>query len=63
MDHAQPTDEIVAEVRRNREKLLSDAGGTLEGLYAKLKKLESQESRRVVKLPPRPLPRATPEAA
>jgi hypothetical protein len=46
-------DEIIDEVRAAREKLLADAGGDLESLIARLRKLEAQEKRPVVVLPPR----------
>ena len=47
-------DEIVAEVRRVRAKIFQDCGGTLEGLYARLKALEKEETRQVLSLAPRP---------
>ena len=47
-------DEIVAEVRRVRAKILQECGGTLEGLYARLKELEKRETREVLSLAPRP---------
>ena len=47
-------DEIVAEVRRVRAKIFQECGGTLEGLYARLKELEKKETREVLSLVPRP---------
>ena len=47
-------DEIVAEVRRVRSKIFQECGGTMEGLYARLKELEKQETRQVLSLGPRP---------
>ena len=47
-------DEIVAEVRRVRAKIFQECGGTLEGLYARLKELEKNETRPVLSLAPRP---------
>ena len=47
-------DEIVAEVRRVRAKIFQECGGTLEGLYARLKELEKKETREVLLLTPRP---------
>ena len=47
-------DEIVAEVRRVRAKIFQECGGTLEGLYARLKELEKKETREVLSLAPRP---------
>ena len=47
-------DEIVAEVRRVRAKIFQECGGTLEGLYARLKALEKNETREVLSLAPRP---------
>ena len=46
-------DEIVAEVRRVRAKIFQECGGTLEGLYARLKELEKKETRQVLSLAPR----------
>jgi hypothetical protein len=52
----QPTDDrIIEEVRRNREQLLRDCGGSLDGAFEWLKDAERSESREVVKLPPRRL--------
>ena len=48
-------DEIVAEVRRVRARIFQECGGTLEGLYARLKELEKKETREVLSLAPRPL--------
>ena len=47
-------DEVVGEVRRVRAKIFRECGGTLEGLYSRLKELESVETRPVLSLPPRP---------
>ena len=47
-------DEIVAEVRRVRSKIFQECGGTMEGLYARLKELEKKETRQVLSLAPRP---------
>lgn len=41
-------DEIVADVRRARERLWRDSGGTLDGLYARLKAIEKQVARPMV---------------
>jgi hypothetical protein len=49
----QVEDEVMSELRRVRERIFEEAGGTLEGLYAMLKKLEASESAPVVNLPPR----------
>jgi hypothetical protein len=46
-------DEIITEVRRNRARLFRECGGTLEGLFARLKELEKARERPVVKLPRR----------
>jgi hypothetical protein len=46
-------DDVVKEVRRVREQIFKDAGGTLEGLYRRLKELEKKETIPVVNLPPR----------
>ena len=46
-------DEIVAEVRRVRAKIFQECGGTLEGLFARLKELEKNETREVLSLAPR----------
>jgi len=46
-------DEIVAEVRRARERIFRDSGGTLEGLYERLKELEKTDARRFVSPTPR----------
>lgn len=48
-----PKDEIIEEVRAARARLLEEAGGDLDALFVKLKKLESQEKRPMVVLPPR----------
>ena len=55
-------DEIVAEVRRARERIFRDSGGTLDGLYARLKDLEGKEARQVVSRGPRPATALRPEA-
>lgn len=47
-------DEIIAEVRRVRAKIWQECGGTLEGLFARLKELEKTEAREVLSLAPRP---------
>ena len=47
-------DEIIAEVRRVRAKIFQECGGTLEGLYARLKELEKKETRQMLSLAPRP---------
>jgi len=41
-------DPIVAEVRRARAKLLADAGGTLDALFAWLKQAEAASKRDTV---------------
>ncbi len=46
-------DEIVEEVRAIRKRLLEEAGGTLEGLIAKIKEEEAKSGRKLVSLPPR----------
>ncbi len=46
-------DEIVEEVRAIRKRLLEEAGGTLEGLIAKIREEEAKEKSRLVTLPPR----------
>jgi hypothetical protein len=46
-------DDVIKEVRRVREQIFKDAGGTLEGLYRRLKELEKKETVPVVNLPPR----------
>ena len=46
-------DEIVAEVRQARDRILRDAGGTLDGLYSRLKALEKQDTRQLVSPEPR----------
>ncbi len=47
-------DPIVAEVRAVRERLLADAGGELDALFASFKASEARRGRLVVTLPPRP---------
>lgn len=46
-------DEIVEEVRAVRQQIFQQAGGTLEGLFAMLKELESKEHGKLVSYPPR----------
>ena len=46
-------DEIVEEVRAIRKRLLEEAGGTLEGLIAKIKEEEAKVRHKLVSLPPR----------
>ena len=46
---------ILDELRETREKLLADAGGTLEGLVAQLQRDERRSDREFV----RPKPRTT----
>jgi hypothetical protein len=46
-------DEIIDEVRAVRERLLKEAGGTVDALIAWLRKLESAEKRPVVTREPR----------
>jgi len=53
MPHTPRTQPILQEVRSNREHLLRASGGTLDSLYELLKRREGDESRPVVKLPPR----------
>lgn len=48
-----PNDDLLEELHRTRAMLLAEAGGTIDGLVAKLKELEAQEQRRIVKLPPK----------
>ncbi len=55
MTRPRPEDRIIEEVRRNREPLLRDAGGSIDALCEALKELERAEHRPVVKLPPRRL--------
>ena len=56
-------DEIVAEVRRARERIFMDSGGTLDGLYARLKDLEKREVRQIVCPGPRPVTALHPKAS
>ena len=51
----RPADQIIEEVRRNREQLLREAGGSIDALCEALKELERAEHRPVGKLPPRRL--------
>ncbi len=46
-------DEIVEEVRAIRRRLLEEAGGTLDGLFAMLKEEEGRSKEKVVSLPRR----------
>jgi hypothetical protein len=46
-------DDIVAEVRRARERIFRDSGGTLDGLYGRLKELEKTDTRQFVSPEPR----------
>ena len=55
-------DEIITEVRRNREQLFKECGGTLEGLVAHLKEWERKHPERMVSLPPRRIRKASPKA-
>ena len=43
-------DEIVRQVRRARAKIFRECGGTLEGLFAHLKKWEREHPERIVSL-------------
>jgi hypothetical protein len=45
-------DEIVSEVRRVRAEIFAECGGTLDGLYARLKKSEKKHADRLVSPPP-----------
>ena len=53
MTDPRPQDQIIEEVRRNREHLFRASGGSVDKLFAALQDAESKESRPVVKLPPR----------
>lgn len=53
MTRLRPEDWIIEEVRRNREQLLRDVGGSIDALCDALKELERAQQRPVVKLPPR----------
>lgn len=53
MADPRPEDQIISEVRRNREQLLRTSGGCIDELFAALKGAERLESRPIVKLPPR----------
>ena len=55
MTDREKDDEIVAEVRRARAEFFKNCGGTLEGVLARLKELEAQETRKLVSYPPRKL--------
>jgi hypothetical protein len=56
-------DEIVEEVRAIRKRLFDEAGGHLDGLFAKLKEWEAKRKERVVSLPPRRPRKGKDEAA
>lgn len=45
-------DEIVDEVRAVRERVLREAGGSLDALVARLRKLEERETETVLQPPP-----------
>jgi hypothetical protein len=49
------TNPILEEIRRTREKMLAESGGTLEGLVSRLQKAERESGRTVYK-PPRTTP-------
>ncbi len=51
----RPQDQIIDEVRRNREQIFRASGGSIDELFAALKIAESKESRPMVKLPSRPV--------
>ena len=59
MDSTRPPDgqddEVIKEVRRARQQMLAESGGTLEGLFKLLKELETKETLPVVNRPPRKL--------
>ncbi len=55
MADSRPQDQIIDEVRRNREQLLRASGGSIDELCAALQEAERRESRPVVKLPSRPV--------
>jgi hypothetical protein len=58
-------DPIVAEVRRVREKLLEDSGGTIQGLLRGMRERRDRgdySDREFIRLPPRP-PRDFPTRA
>lgn len=46
-------DEIIREVRRARQQIFDEAGGTLDGLFKMLTEAEKQETLPLVNLPPR----------
>lgn len=46
-------DEIIREVRRARQQIFEEAGGTLDGLFKMLKEAERKSSLPLVTLPPR----------
>jgi hypothetical protein len=43
------TDPILAELHATREKILAEAGGTIEGLMAKLREDQAKSGRTVIK--------------
>ena len=43
------TDPILAELHATREKMLAEAGGTLEGLMAKLREDQAKSGRKIIK--------------
>ena len=63
MKPEEPVDEIVEEVRRNREELLRASGGNIRSLVAMLNELESKETRPIVNLPPRRISSSESDAA
>jgi hypothetical protein len=46
-------DDIIREVRRARQAIFEEAGGTLDGLFKMLKEAEKTSSLPLVTLPPR----------
>lgn len=63
MTDPRPQDQIIDEVRRNREQLLRASGGCIDELFAALKDAERRETRQVVKLPARPVRESGSDAA
>ncbi|MFO0829117.1 MAG: hypothetical protein U0572_13340 [Phycisphaerales bacterium] len=63
MSDARPADQIIDEVRRNREQLLRASGGSIDTLFAAIKDAEAKESRPVIKLPSRPVRKSDSDAA
>jgi hypothetical protein len=55
VDRVDADDEIIKEVRRARQKMFEEAGGTLDGLFKMLKEFEKREKLQIVNLPPRRL--------